>query len=43
MKQQINDLIPDELDFPECAFRFVYLQAVDPDYAENLVEELKDE
>ncbi len=26
---------------PECAFKFVYQKATDPDYAEQLVEDLK--
>lgn len=28
-------------EMPECAFKFVYQEAIDPDYAEQLVEELK--
>lgn len=26
---------------PECEFKFVYVQAVDPDYAENLINDLE--
>jgi len=46
MKHQLQhqDQMPDELEYSsEVAFKFVYTQAVDPDFAENLVEEMKDD
>ena len=33
----VNDM---EYEIPECEFRFTYSQAISPDYAEDLVDQL---